>query len=115
MCHWQELNVEWANRNTVAITNSDQVRIFQQTSFFNSVSRQPKGDGGTIDRKFQFAQQKLQSANMVFVAVCCNATNDAIFVFNKKREVRQHQINSVHVCIWEHESTVNKQEFVVLL
>jgi hypothetical protein len=57
----------------------------------------------------------LQSTNVVFVTVRGNACFNAICVFAQPREVGQHQVDAVHVGIWEHESAVNKQQAIVLL
>jgi hypothetical protein len=52
---------------------------------------------------------------MVFVSVRCNACFNAICVFTQPREVWQHQVDAVHIGVWEHESAVNKQQAIVLL
>ena len=52
---------------------------------------------------------------MVFMTMRCNARFNAVCVFAQPREVGQHQINSVHVGVWEHETAVNKQQAIVLL
>jgi hypothetical protein len=52
---------------------------------------------------------------MVFVAVRCNTSFNAICVFTQPREVGQHQVDAVHVGIGEHESAVNEQQAIVLL
>ena len=52
---------------------------------------------------------------MVFVSVRCNACFNAICVFTQPCEVWQHQVDAVHIGVWEHESAVNKQQAIVLL
>jgi hypothetical protein len=57
----------------------------------------------------------LQSTNVVFVTVCGDTGFNAICVFAQPREVGQHQVDAMHVGIGKHESTVNKQQAIVLL
>jgi hypothetical protein len=47
--------------------------------------------------------------------VRCNACFNTICVFAQPREVGQHQVNTVHVGIWKHETAVNEQQAIVLL
>jgi hypothetical protein len=52
---------------------------------------------------------------MVFVTVRGNARFNTVCVFAQPREVGQHQVDAMHVGIGKHESTVNKQQAIVLL
>ena len=47
--------------------------------------------------------------------MCGHATNNAFFVFDKEREVGQHQVDAMHVGIGEHETAVNDEQLAVLL
>jgi hypothetical protein len=68
-----------------------------------------------INWERHFAQQELQSTNVVFVTVCGNACFNAVCVFAQPREVGQHQVDAVHVGVREHEPAVNEQQAIVLL
>ncbi len=52
---------------------------------------------------------------MIFMSVCGDTGFDAMCVVAQICEVGQHQVDSMHVCIWEHQPAVDKQQSIVLL
>ena len=49
------------------------------------------------------------------VSVSGNTTNDAFCIRSQPGEVRENQIDTVHVRLREHEPAIEHQQFVVLL
>jgi hypothetical protein len=52
---------------------------------------------------------------MIFVAMSCNTRFNAVRIFTQVREVWQHQVDAVHVCIGKHQTTIDKEQPIVLL
>ena len=48
------------------------------------------------------------------MTMCCNTTDDAFLVLNQEREVRQHQVDAMHIGIGKHETAVDKEQLAVL-
>ena len=88
VCVWnrvsngQKLNIEWADIDALTVTNCDKAGLFQQPCFFNAIAGQPESDCRSINRKFQFTQQELQSTDMIFMTMRCNTTDNAVLVLN---------------------------------
>ena len=55
-------------RRSPSLTD-DQVGLAQQPGLFDAVAGQAEGDGGAEDREAQLAQQVVQRADVVLVAV----------------------------------------------
>ena len=46
---------------------------------------------------------------MIFVAMSCNTRFNAVRIFTQVREVRQHQVDAVHVCIGKHQTAIDEE------
>ena len=110
-----ELNIKWPDATAFVVFHRNHFGFAKQPCFFNSVACKTKRYLRSINWKRHFTQQELQSTYVVFMSVRCNACFNAVCVFAQPREVRQHQVDAVHVGIWEHKSAVNKQQAIVLL
>ena len=78
------------------------------------MSRESERDLRAIDRKRQLTQEELQTADVVLVAVRCDAGLDAMRVLAQPGEVGQHEVDAVHVGIGKHEPTVDEEQPVVV-
>ncbi|CAB4823436.1 unannotated protein [freshwater metagenome] len=72
-------------------------------------------DRRTVDRERDLAQQKLQAADVVLVAVGGHTANDPVRIVPEVGEVRQDEVDAVHVRVGEHEPEVDEEQLVVLL
>ena len=110
-----ELHIKRSDIQSLTVFHGDQFRAVEQPCFFNAISCETKRDCRAVDRKTQLTQQVLQCTDMVLVAVSGNTTNDAFCIRSQPGEVRENQIDTVHVRLREHEPAIEHQQFVVLL
>ncbi len=111
----QELHVEPADVDPLAVAHLDQLGALQQAGLLDAVAREPEGDRGAVHGELDVAQQELQSADVVLVAVRGHAADDPVRVLAQEGEVGQHEVDAVHVGVGEHEPAVDHQQAVVLL
>ena len=115
MRYGNEFNIERPNATALIVFHRNHFSFAKQPCFFNAVACKAKRYLRAINWERHFTQQELQATNVVFVTVRCNACFNAVSVFAQPREVGQHQVNTVHVGIGKHETTVNEQQAIVLL
>ena len=110
-----ELDVERADHPPLAVLDDDQVGLAQQPGLLDAVAGQAERDRRAVDREAQFAQQVLQRADVVLVAVGGDDALDAVGVLAQPREVGQDEIDAVHVGVGEHQPAVDQQHLALLL
>ena len=110
-----ELDVERSDATDLAVVHHDEVGLAEQSRLFDAVARETERDCRAEDGERQFAQQELQSTDVVLVAVGGDAPDDPIGVLAQPREIREHEIDAVHVGVGEHEAAVDEHHLVVLL
>ena len=113
--HGDELHVEGSDHATFAVSHHHQIGAPQQSGFLDATTRQTQRDGRAEHGERQLAQQELQRSDVVLVTVRGHATHHAVGVLAQPREVRQHQVDAVHVDVGEHQATVDEEQLVVLL
>ena len=64
-----ELDVERTDHPPLAVLDDDQIGLAHQAGFFDAVAGQAERDRGSEDREAQFAQEVVQRADVVLVAV----------------------------------------------
>jgi hypothetical protein len=113
--HRDELHIEGSDHASLAVAHHHQVGAAQQTGFLDATTGQAEGHRRTEHGEGKFAQQKLQGTNVVLVTVGRHAPHHAVGVLAQPREVRQNEIDAVHVDIGKHQPAVDQQQLVVLL
>ena len=109
-----ELDVERPDPPPFEVADRDQCGPPEQPRFLDPVPRQPERHSRAEDREAQFAEQVLQRADVVLVAVGDDTAFDAVCVLAELGEVREHQVDPVHVGIGEHQPTVDEQDAVIV-
>ena len=77
--------------------DGDQLGAAEQPGFLDAVAGQAERDRRAVDREAQLAQQVLQRADVVLVAVGGDDADDAVGVLAQPGEVGQHEVDAVHV------------------
>ena len=83
--------------------------------FFHLVVNKSKSQLCSIDWHFDLLQEKWHSSNMIFMSVCQNECFDFILVVQKICHVRNNNINSWQIVSWKRESSINNDNFIVIL
>ncbi len=75
-----ELDIERPDHPALAVLADDQLGAAEQPGLLDAVAGQPEGHRGTEDRERQLAQHELQPADVIFVAVGGDTSDDAVGV-----------------------------------
>ncbi len=101
----------WMRSPSVTVLS---VGASEQPGFLDPVAGQAEGQRRAVDRQAHLAQQELDAADVVLVAVRGDEAVDALGVLAEVREVRQHEVDAVHVGTGEHQPAVDEQDPAVV-
>ena len=108
-----ELDVERADGDALAVEHRAQLGATEQAGLLDAVAGEPERERRAVDRHADLAQQVLQRADVVLVAVGGDDGDDPRGVLAQVREVGQHEVDAVHVGVGEHQPAVDEQDAAV--
>jgi hypothetical protein len=109
-----ELDVEGPDADALTVADRVERRAAEQPGLLDAVARQAEREPGAVDRHRHLAQQELDATDVVLVAVRGHEPVDARRVLLQVREVRQDQVDPVHVGTGEHQAAVDEQQAAVV-
>ena len=84
--------------------------------FGQFAAQQADGQGGGVDRgKAELLNQKRNRADMILVAVGQEQAADIVGPFFQYADVRQHQVDAMHVRFGEHQAAIDQQDRAAML
>ena len=108
-----ELDVELADRHPIVVDDDAQFGVAEQAGLLDPVAGEAESHRRAVDRHLDLAQQVLQSADVVLVTVRGDNRDDPPGVLAQVREVREHEVDAVHVRVGEHQAAVDEQDLTV--
>ena len=99
--------------HALAVGTGLQLGAPEQAGLLDAVAGQPERQRRAVDRHAELAQEVLQAADVVLVAVRGDDGDDPIGVLAQVREVGQHEVDAVHVRVGEHQPAVDEQDAAV--
>ena len=90
-----------------------QLRVAEEPGLLDAVAGESERHRRAVDRHLDLAQQVLQGADVVLVAVGGDDGDDAPGVLAQVREVGEHEVDAVHVRVGEHQPAVDEQDLAI--
>ena len=80
------------------------------SQLLDAITSKTKSQRRSINRELKFTQKERKAASVVFVAMCCDTSDDAIGVLAQISEIRKDKIDPEHVEIGEHQTAIKKKD-----
>jgi hypothetical protein len=106
-----ELDVEWADLHPVAVgVHHPEIGAVRQARFVDAVARKTERERRAVERELEVTQEEVERADVVLVAMRQHACLDAVRVLAQESEIGQHEVDTRHVDVGEHETAVDDEQ-----
>src|SRR5437667_8633007 len=106
------MNGEWPHAEALAADDSMQLRLLQQTVFFQLVFDVGQGEFRAVDRDGELSKNPGQAADVVFMAVSENDGANMLAIFQQIGDIGDDDVNAQQLGFREHEAGVNHDDVV---
>ena len=106
------MNGEWAHAEALAAHDGMQLRLLQQTVFFQLVFDVGQGEFRAVDRDGELSKNPGEAADVVFVAVGEDDGANVIAIFQQIGDIGDDDVNAQQLGFWKHEPGVNHDDVV---
>ena len=116
MGHSERFDVKRPKIKGMAGRDGDQLDLVVKFELLELVAQQPQRQGSGVNSgAAEFFPQVGDCADMVFVTMGQQQTDDIFLTLLKQIDVRQHQVDTEHIGFGEHQATVDEQDFASVL